>query len=233
MFYGTCTLSSLTEMAAALVFAIPIFRLISDWLSNRNQFRMKNLEFFYQCFESESNKSKRLVVEQQFKSVFRFKANFDVIEALLLSKSPSQAIQSYKKSQAYVVVEDMAFVLREKYLAPCSRRREYWTKPTRSFIRYFVTAMLSAYAGFFFLEQSLSLYKGDITLSLESFLSAFLALVLSIVMALIAYFSITDPTSIKHAEDLVCQYDTSFESADLGISRTMKRRLKVFRNFLK
>lgn len=134
---------------------------------------MKNLEFFYQCFESESNKSKKLVVEQQFKSVFKFKASFDVIEALLLSKSPSQAIQSFKKSEKYVVVEDMSFVLREKYLAPCSRRREYWAKPARNFILYFATAMLASYAGFYFLERSISLYEGDMTLSIESFLSTF------------------------------------------------------------
>ncbi|HCE2144173.1 hypothetical protein [Vibrio parahaemolyticus] len=221
---------SLAEVTAFLVVAIPLFRFLNDWLSARNQFRIKSLELFYQCFEAESNKSMKLVVEQQFKSVFKLNADFDVVEALLLSNQPSKAIQLYKKCKAYVAVESQALKLSDKYVDLNRRKREYYLKPIRNFSLYFLTAMPAIYLGLWSYEQFTSLYTGDIVLSPSHIGSAFISLIASITMAFIAYISVTDSASIKYAEELVGQYDHDFKKADLGVRIILTKRLRQIRN---
>ena len=221
---------SLAEVTTFLVVAIPLFRFLNDWLSARNQFRIKSLELFYQCFEAESNKSMKLVVEQQFKSVFKLNADFDVVEALLLSNQPSKAIQLYKKCKAYVVVESQALKLSDKYVDLNRRKREYFLKPIRSFSLYFLTAMPAIYLGLWSYEQFTSLYTGGIVLSPSHIGSASISLIASITMALIAYISVTDSASIKYAEELVGQYDHDFKKADLGVRIMLTKRLRQIRN---
>ncbi|WP_025523823.1 hypothetical protein [Vibrio parahaemolyticus] len=221
---------SLAEVTAFLVVAIPFFRFLNDWLSARSQFRIKNLELFYQCFEAESNRSMKLVVEQQFKSVFKLNADFDVVEALLLSKQPSKAIQLFKKCKAYVAVEDKVFKLSENYVDLSRRRREYYFKPIRNFLLYLLTAMPAIYLGLWSYEQFISLYTEDIVLSPSNIGSAFISLIASITMAFIAYICITDSASIKYAEELVSHYDHDFEKADLGVRKMLTKRLRQIRN---
>ncbi|NOI28015.1 hypothetical protein [Vibrio coralliilyticus] len=221
---------SWTEVTAFLLVAIPIFRFLNDWLTARNQFRIKSLELFYQCFEAESNKSMKLVVEQQFKSVFKLNADFDVIETLLLSKKPSKTIQLFKKCRPYVDVESQAFKLLDKYANQKHRRREYYIKPIRNFSAYFLTAIPAIYSGVWSYEKFTSMYAGSVAVTPSDVGSAFISLFVSITMGFIAYGNVTEVVSIKYAEELVAQYDEDFEKADLGIRKMLTRRLSQIRN---
>ncbi|EJO2021592.1 hypothetical protein RQY88_004351 [Vibrio vulnificus] len=217
---------SWAAITAFLVGALPVFKFLNDWLSARNQFRVKNLEFFYQCFESETNKSMKLVVEQQFKSVFKLNADFDAIEALLLSQKPSNAIQLFKKCKAYVVVKDKSFVLSEKYECPNVRLREYILKPVKNFTAYFVTAMPAVYSVMWLYDELVALHVGEVALSFTFISNVFVALIISITLTILAFISVTDTTSIKYADQLVSHYDCDFKGLEFSVKKMLTRRLR-------
>ncbi len=158
---------SSAAMVGFLAGALPFLKFFHDWVLNRNQFRVKNLEFFYQCFDSEANKARKLVVEQQFKSVFKIRADFDVISLLLSSDKPSKAIELYRYSDCYVEPKNDQFVLKTKYTSSKTRNFERLAKYPRNFFFYMLCAMPSAYSAIWVYTQILAVYSKDRVLTLS------------------------------------------------------------------
>ncbi|HHX8443162.1 TPA: hypothetical protein ACVO0G_004591 [Vibrio diabolicus] len=221
---------SSAAMVGFLAGALPFLKFFHDWVLNRNQFRVKNLEFFYQCFDSEANKARKLVVEQQFKSVFKIRADFDVISLLLLSDKPSKAIELYRYSDCYVEPKNDQFVLKTKYTSSKTRNFERLAKYPRNFFFYMLCAMPSAYSAIWVYTQILAVYSKDRILTLSLLGGLFFVATFAVVLARVAYLKVTDSRSVTCAEELVAIYDKSFQSEVMGVRAMLTRRLRMIRN---
>lgn len=199
----------ISSMVAFLLGVLPFLRFFHELISSRRQFKVKNLELFYQSFGDNSNPSSKLVIEQQFISIFNFQASYCEISCLLQTSNVSHAIQLYSRCNQYVELNDKTFGLKNKYLRPTNRLKEYYLRRIKKFTLYFITAFLAASIALVLIFAFVNKLYATTTLGVPNSVWAFMAAAIFGWLLREAYNNITDTHSIKYADEFLCMYDNT------------------------
>lgn len=215
---------SIGAVIALAVSFLPLLKFPHDLISSKRQFKVRHLELLHRSFNEPENPAMKLVVEQQFRSLFKCKANFDEISELLAAEKVTKAIEHYRDGYRYLEFEDGKFRLISKFQQPKKRIRAFVCRPIRNIVLYFLFAFPAGFLGIF----SYSLIMASFPLETDDhIITLFIGIVsatFSAAFTIIAFFSITDTHNIKHAEQFLAVYDENYEtSIDLNLWQNVKR----------
>ncbi len=116
---------TLSALVALVVSILPLIKFLHELISSNKQFKVKHLELLHQSFGEPNNPAMKLMVEQQFCSVFKCSASFEDICVLLSASKATKAVELYKGSHAYVDCDGEKFTFVDKYRDPKKRMKEY------------------------------------------------------------------------------------------------------------
>ncbi len=217
---------SVSATIALLVSILPLLKFMLLLISSHKQFKVKNLELLFQAIEKDTNIATKLVVEQQFFSIFKYDISYEEICILLSSYNPTNAIRLHKDCLRYLEVENKHFKLKSQFSNDNSRLKEYFLAPLKKFGWYMVfafpTALLSVVLVFIapktkLLELSFGLPNAAWYLLVAGAAGFF---------GRLAYNKITDTQSIKYAEELLLTYNQNYiKCVELGFWQNLKRML--------
>lgn len=218
----------ISSMVAFLLGVLPFMRFFHELISSRRQFKVKNLELFYQSFGDTINPSRKLVIEQQFLSIFNFQASYCEICSLLKTSNASHAVLLYSRCNQYVELNDKAFVLKKKYLRPANRLKEYYLRRIKKFTLYFITAFLAVSVALALIFAFVNKLYVTTTLGVPNSVWSFMAAAIFGWLLREAYNNITDTHSIKYADEFLYMYDnTHIKVVDLKWWRNAIASLKL------
>ncbi|WMN64930.1 hypothetical protein [Vibrio parahaemolyticus] len=218
---------TLSALAALAVSILPLVKFLHELISSNKHFKVKHLELLHQSFGEPNNPAMKLMVEQQFRSVFKCSASFEDICVLLSASKTTKAVELYKDSHAYLDCDGEKFTFVDKYRDPKMRMREYVVRPFRNFTIYMIAALPAVALGMFLLYLVLGGEPLKTTFGVANVIICFVSAVFCGVLVRVAYYRVTDTHSIKYAEELLTIYDNEYvKSVELKLWDNANKLLK-------
>ncbi len=218
---------TLSAFVALTVSILPLIRFIHELISSNRQFKVKYLELLHQSFGEPNNPAMKLMVEQQFYSVFKCSASFEDICVLLSASKTTKAVKLYKDSYAYLDCDGEKFTFVDKYRDPTKRIKEYVVRPFRNFALYMVAALPAVVLGMLSLYLALDGDPFKTTFGVTNVIICFFSATFCAMLVRVAYYRVTDTHSIKYAEELLTIYDNEYvKSVELKLWDNANKLLK-------
>ncbi|MEZ8239972.1 hypothetical protein AB6C73_16015 [Vibrio splendidus] len=193
---------------AVLVGLLPFLKFFHELVSSHKQFKVKNLELLFHSFEKAVNPATKLVVEQQFRLLFKYEANYDEICVLLSSQKPTSTVELYKDGGQYLVCEEGKFRFKDQYVDETKRLREYFYRPLKNFTLYMVSALPAAFLCVALISLVTTTELFELTIDLPNLAWYLILVAFAGLFMRVAYHRITDTHSIKYADELLLNYES-------------------------
>ncbi|PTO84335.1 hypothetical protein CWN98_17235 [Vibrio splendidus] len=192
---------------AIIVGLLPFLRFFHELVSSHKQFKVKNLELLIHSFDNAANPAMKLVVEQQFRLLFKYEANYDEICILLSSQKPTNAIELYKDGSPYLMYDEGKFRFKEKYADEKKQLCEYFVRPVKNFTLYMAYALPAAFLGVGTLFLAMTTNLLELTIGLPNAGWYLMLFALAGMFMRMAYHKVTNTHSIKYADELLFNYE--------------------------
>ncbi|WP_260260361.1 hypothetical protein [Vibrio intestinalis] len=200
---------STSAAIALLVGVLPFLKFLHELVSSHKQIKVRNLELLFQAIEQKNNLATRLVVEQQFVSIFKYNIAYNDICTLLSNSNPTRAIHLYKNSLRYLENRENAFTFKPEFKSESSKIYEYFSRPIKNFSLYMMFALPAALLGIVILNVTTKENLFDLSLGLPNLAWYLIVCAFIGLLARLAYNRITDTESVKFADELILTYDSN------------------------
>ena len=147
---------TLSALVALAVSTLPLIKFLHELISSNKHFKVKHLELLHQSFGEPNNPAMKLMVEQQFCSVFKYSASFEDICLLLSASKTTKAVELYKDSHTYLDCDGEKFTFVYKYRDPKKRMKEYVVRPFRNFALYMIAALPAVALGWAIISANIA-----------------------------------------------------------------------------
>jgi hypothetical protein len=189
-------------LASFLILALPVVKFLHSYFHLNKKMRVSSLELLLKVDETGDFLSKKLLVEQAFLNIFKFRIKYDVISELLKSSSPTEMIGLYRKSDVFLKYENQRLVFIDKYKDYRVRRKFRYLRPFLSKVLYFVLSYFGTILLIFLYKYLQDYSYVDFS---ELVITVCFSLVVSLVgiaMVVAAFIALLDEKGIVHAEKL-------------------------------
>ncbi|WP_318458643.1 hypothetical protein [Photobacterium leiognathi] len=195
------------SILALIAFLSTLYFYMHRYISTRDTFKIKTLEFLTELFNDKDNLAHKFSVEESFYRNIKIILDYKTITLFLSLDNPTKALQLYKKSSDYLEIKDGKLVYKRIYKNKFIRFLFRIFKPIFNVLFYFIFASISFILVVIPIEKIVfnDIFPAELAMADSVFWS--LCYLFSLLLAGGSLLFLFDSRNIKYAHELLPMFN--------------------------